>query len=158
MEAWLAPRRLDRSYTADTTLWAWVRVPAAVERAGPSVSPPLPDRARGVPVVSAGAWAKEVAGRAVYFARDPRTSNCWPGSRAKRRNRRAFRRVAPAAAADETESFRHCGSGRVAGPEAGLRGPSGRGRAGKELWPCLEEGQRLEQGVCFEGQLEGRAS
>lgn len=82
----------------------------------------------------------EVAGRAVYFARDPRTSSCWPGSRAKHRNRRASRRVVQAVAAGETESSRHCECGPAVGPGAGLRGPIGRGQAGKELWPCLEEG------------------
>lgn len=57
---------------------------------------------------------------------------------------------------DEMGNFRHCGSGLVAGPETGIRGPSGTGQAGMGLWPYLEEEWHLEQGVCFEGQLEGQ--
>lgn len=99
-----------------------------------------------------------MVGLVVQFAPDPQTLNCWPGSREKRRNQRVFRRAVLEEEVDGMGNFRHCESGLVAVHETGIRGPSGIGQAGMGLWPCLEEEQHLELGVCFEGQLEGRSA
>lgn len=99
-----------------------------------------------------------MVGSVVQFALDPQTSNCWPGSREKRRNQRVFRRAVLAEEVDGMGNFRRFASGLVVGLETGIRGPSGIGQAGMGLWPCLEEEQHLELGVCFEGQLEGQSA
>lgn len=90
----------------------------------------------------------------VWFEPDPLILNYWPGSGAKHQNRRVSRRAVLVEEVGGMGNFRRCECGPVAGAEAGIRGPTGRGQAGMGLWPCLEGEQRQEQEVCFEGQLE----